>query len=284
MHQSEKFTLTAENGEPTVVTRRDPDTAPRGAVLIAPAIATKARFYDAFAQWLVEQGYRTYMFDYQGYGESARTPLKEVKADFMTWTQDAKTVVDFVAEDAEGLPLTWIGHSLGTQVFAFTDHHKVDKAIFTCGGTGYWRLSDPPNLFITPLLWWVIAPVSVKLKGYFPGKKLKILGDIPGPVMTQWGKWCRLPGYMLDDMPEHRQTFANVKVPITTLTFTDDDVMSAKASAHLESYYSGTEIRHLRLEPQDLGEEKIGHMGLYYRGREKLWEKLFTEELVSKTD
>ena len=282
-------TLHATDGEPVVVNRFAPAGTPRGAVLVAPAMATRASYYAPFAGWLAGQGFLVYTFDYQGYGASARTPLKEVTADILTWASDAALVVDHVRADIDAtvpdngtrLPLTWIGHSLGCQLLPFTDHSKIDRAVITCGGTGWWKNADYPDKAIAPLLWWVVAPALVKLFGYYPGRKIRLLGDIPGPVMTQWATWCRNPDYLLGVLPEHRATYDAVTMPVTALTFTDDATMSAKASAHLESFYTGADLTPKRHAPQDLGREKIGHMGLVRRGSEDLWEKLLLPELAT---
>ncbi|HIW91531.1 MAG TPA: alpha/beta hydrolase [Candidatus Corynebacterium avicola] len=281
------ISLSADNGEPIVVTRRAPESAdPRGAVIICPAIATPARFYDAVATWLASRGFLVYNFDYQGYGASARTALKDVTADYFTWAADAATVVDAVKDDLAELghgtlPLTWLGHSLGSQYLGFTDTTKLDKAVITCGGTGWWQNSDPPSRYFVPLLWWVIAPVLSRTLGYFPGKKLRILGDIPGTVMLQWANFCRHREYLWDVHPEHVQTFADVTIPVTSITFSDDVIMSAKASEHLESYYTGTDLDARRYSPEELDRRSVNHMGLFRRGREDLWERLIEPELAT---
>ncbi|MGO3753668.1 alpha/beta hydrolase family protein [Corynebacterium variabile] len=285
MTSTDTVTLTAGNGEPIAVTRFAPDGQPRGAALISPAMATKASYYTAVATWLADRDIVAYTFDYQGYGASARTPLKDVGADILTWAADAATVVDHVHEDlAEhfgGVPLTWIGHSLGCQLLPFSDHSKITRAVISCGGTGWWKNADYPDKAIAPLLWWALAPALVKVFGYYPGKRIRLLGDIPGPVMTQWARWCRNPDYLFGVLPEHRTTYAAVTMPVTALTFTDDATMSAKASAHLESFYTGAELTPKRFAPSEVGREKVGHMGLYRRGNEDLWEKLLLPEVAT---
>ena len=283
------FTISADNGEPIVINRtRSQDDTPRGAVVISPAMATKASYYRAVSEWLASRGFTVYSFDYQGYGASARTPLKDVTADYFTWTRDAARAVDAVRadlgeQDQTSVPLTWIGHSLGCQFLPFTDHSTLDKGIITCGGTGWWKNADKPDYYIAPLLWWAVAPALVKALGYYPGKKIKLLGDIPGPVMLQWAKFCRNPEYLFGVHPEHVTTFADVTIPVTSITFTDDKTMSAKASAHLESYYTGTDLDAQRYTPEELGQKSIGHMGLFRRGREDLWERLLEPELATVT-
>lgn len=274
---SEVITLTAENGEPIKVRKWVPDADhdKQIAVLIAPAMATPSSFYTRFAEWLVGQGYHTYSFDYQGYGFSARGPLKTVRADLLDWANDTTTVASWVKNDAAGLPFVWLAHSLGGQLmpFARDEHGELlpDRAVLVGVGTGYWGHAEGRDRVMAPLLWYAIAPVTTRLLGYYPGEKLRVLGNLPGPVMRQWTKWCRNPEYLWGVMPEHVETFASVTIPVTTLTFTDDETMSAAASAHLESYYSGAQLRSLRYTPTELGADRIGHMGFFRPKHHEIW-------------
>ena len=264
--------------------RRSPDGASRGAVLIAPAMATKASFYAPLATWLATQGFTAYTFDYQGHGRSARTPLREVQADFLTWARDAATVAAWVREDAPGLSVTWLGHSLGGQLLGFAPRDALDRAIIVGSGTGYWRNAEGRDRILAPLLWYVVEPIATRLFGYFPGRRVKLLGDIPGPVIRQWAGWCRHPGYLLGALPEHRKAFAGVRVPITSVSFTDDATMSAIATAQLEEYYAGAPLTRLRYDPTDLGQARIGHMGFFYRDREALWEQVLPPLLAAPSE
>lgn len=269
----DRFTLTATNGEPIAVERRAPRRGvARAAVVIAPAMATRARFYVPLADWLSTHGVVVYTFDYQGHGASARTPLPDVTADFLTWGDDAATVATWVRADTD-LPLTWVGHSLGGQLLAFTPPGTLDAAIIVASGTGYWRNAEGRDRLLAPLLWYVIAPTLTRLFGYYPGKRVRLLGDIPGPVMRQWATWCKHPDYILGILPEYRDVFAAVEIPVTSLSFTDDQTMSRTATAHLESFYTGADLTPLRVSPAELGTHRIGHMGLFYRDRQPLWER-----------
>lgn len=280
-----KTTLTAENGEPiSVTTHRPASDKPLGAVLIAPAMATKARYYTPLAEWLVQQGFVVYRFDYQGYGESARTPLKEVKADILTWAQDAAVVVDWVSDDAGELPLTWIGHSLGGQVLPFVDHTRLASAMIVACGTGYWKHSEGINRVLAPALWYAVAPGLIRLFGYYPGRKIKLLGDLPPQVMRQWAKWCKHPDYVIGVFPEYRRTFAEVTIPMTSISFTDDRTMSAAATAQLENFYTGAELTRDRFEPAGLEAESIDHFGFFRRGREDLWDRVLLPRIFAAAE
>ena len=271
------YEITAENGQPLNATRHAPtdtDTV-RGAVILVPAMATPARHYYPLADWFTQQGYVVHTFDYQGYGASARTPLAEVEADILTWADDAAVMLDHVAETEDSVPLHWVGHSLGGQLLAFTDHSKLTQATIMCSGTGYWKLSEGRNRVLAPALWYAIAPTTTRIRGYFPGKRLRILGDLPAPVMRQWAYWCKRPNYMLDVHPEFADSFASLTIPLTSISFTDDETMSAPATRQLESWYVNAQLEPRRYEPSQLGATRITHMGPIKYRNAHIWPELF---------
>lgn len=272
------YEVTAANGEPINGTRHEAEGAgqPCGVVLLVPAMATPARHYYDLADWFVDRGYVVHTFDYQGYGASARTPLDKVDADILTWAADAAVMVDHVAEAEPDLPLHWVGHSLGGQLLPFTDHSKLTQATIMCAGTGYWKLSEGKNRVLAPALWFAIAPLAVRRCGYFPGRRLKILGDLPAPVMRQWASWCKKPEYMVDHHPEFADRFAGVEVPLTSISFTDDETMSARATRHLESWYSGAQLQTRRFEPTELETSHITHMGPIKSRNAQIWPTIFS--------
>lgn len=269
--------LKADNGEPLTLTRWAPEHEARDtqAVVVAPAMATPAAYYSDFARWVASQGHIAYTFDYQGYGASATGPLSQVRADFLTWGSDAAAVLRYVSQEEPGRPVQWVGHSLGGQLLAFVDPVPLSRAVIVCSGTGYWRNGTGRDLWLAPVLWRIITPLTTRALGYYPGRRLRLLGDIPGPVMRQWAHWCMQPNYMLSVHPEFAERFAAVRIPVTSVSFTDDATMSEAATAHLEGWYSGAQLDRRRYVPGDLGTERIGHMAIFRPRHARLWPIVF---------
>ena len=277
MTVTQEYTIQAKNGAPLNATRYAAGAGDaRGVVLIVPAMATPARHYATLANWFASEGFVVHAFDYQGYGASARTPLRDVDADILTWAKDAAIMLDHVATVEPGLELHWVGHSLGGQLLPFTDHRKLTQATILCSGTGYWRLSEGRNKTLAPLLWYAIAPIATRLCGYYPGRKLKLLGDLPAPVMRQWTRWCKQREYMLGVHPEFAEKFADVSIPVTSVSFTDDETMSEAATKHLESWYTGTEIAPKRYRPEEVGVSAVTHMGVIRDRNSATWPRIFS--------
>ena len=240
----------------------------RAAVLIVPAMGVEQQYYAPFAHWLFEQGYFVVTFDYRGMGHSRRGPLRALKADVMTWAQnDTSTLVDWVGDLVGSKPLLWVGHSLGGQILGLLPNAERVAAMATvAAGSGYWREYTPGLRRLAPLLWYAIVPTLLPLFGYFPGRRLNMIGDLPSGVMRQWRSWCLDPEYLFGvEDARWRVTYAQLRQPILSLSFTDDEYMSARNIESLHSFYSGAPRTMRRVDSKALGAGPIGHFGFFRR-------------------
>ncbi len=259
----------------------------RGAVFIVPAMGVSQSFYAAFARWLVERGFDALTFDYRGMGLSRRAPLRTIDADIVTWAEhDVQAALRALRRAAPDVPITWFGHSLGGQIIPFVeDRAGVDKIITVATGSGYWRENAPALRRRVWIFWWVAVPLLTPLFGYFPGRRLGMVGDLPRNVVRQWRTWCLDPEYAVGwGGQAMRQRFASVGTPITSLSFTDDEMMSAANIASIHGFYTGAPRHMLRLEPRQLGVRRIGHFGFFRDElREALWERRVLPELATRS-
>jgi predicted alpha/beta hydrolase len=258
----------------------EPAGVRRGVVVIVPAMATTAAYYATFASWLRDRGFAVMSFDYRGYGESLTGSLRDVDNDLVRWALDARDALEDVHVRAGGSPVTWIGHSLGGQVLPFTDHSKVDRAIHVAAGTGYWKYNSAEARRAAPLLWKVIAPAAIAVAGYYPGKRLRLLGDLPPNVMRQWARWCMDPDYLLGELPDMRKEFATVDLPMVSLSFTDDELMSSTSINTLDDLYTAVDPVHMRYTPAQLGVARMGHFGFFRDNQVDLWDELILPHLA----
>jgi predicted alpha/beta hydrolase len=251
----------------------------RAGVLIVPAMGVEQRFYGSFAQWLVEQGFYVVSFDYRGMGHSRpeqyRRSLRGFEADVMTWaTRDVPAMVEFIAAHIGDKPLLWVGHSLGAQILAIVPNRSRVAAMVTiAAGSGYWLENQPRLKYIAWWLWFVIAPLSMRLRGYFPGRRLKKIGDLPLGVMQQWRRWCLNREYLVGAEGEAvRRQFEAVRTPILSLSFTDDEYMSARNAESLHGFYCNAPREMQRIAPREVGLKRVGHFGFFRRQMaEQLW-------------
>jgi predicted alpha/beta hydrolase len=93
-----------------------------------------------------------------------------------------------------------------------------------------------------------------------------VIGDVPEGVMRQWRSWCLHPDYLFGvEAPDLRSTYAALGQPILSLSFTDDEYMSARNIESLHSFYSGASRTMRRVAPREVGADSVGHFGFFRR-------------------
>lgn len=256
-------------------------TQAKGAVLIVSAMGVAQTFYAKQARWLAANGFHTLTFDYRGIAASRRGPLKDERADIVTWAeQDTAAALQALKDRVGALPITWVGHSLGGQIVPFVSNHTLAAKVVTVAtGSGYWRENAAQLKRKSWLFWFVAVPIATPLFGYFPGRRLGMVGDLPRNAIAQWKKWCMSKDYAVGDGPEVRQRYASVKTPIVSLSFTDDDMMSEQNIRSIHGFYTGAQPTLRRFSPSELSVKQVGHFGFFRQ--EALWSSLLLPALAS---
>jgi predicted alpha/beta hydrolase len=228
-------------------------------------------YYQPFAGWLARQGFTVATFDYRGTGLSRPGELRGFKADIFDWARlDCAAMIDALPRQ----PLYWIGHSLGGQILGLVPNkHRVAKAITVATGSGYWLENVPSLRLKVWWLWYVLTPIALRVCGYFPGRTLRKVGDLPKGVMAQWRRWCLDPEYAVGAEGDAvRAEYAAVRSPIVSISFSDDEMMSARNTESIHSFYTGARRTLKRLAPRDIGVARIGHFGFFRAAFESsLW-------------
>jgi len=260
-------TVLADDGRELLVNVFEPERAPAGVALVAPAMATPASYYQNFAIWLSGQGFRAVTFDYRD--TDSPQAMRHSPTTIDRWAADVDAILANVS--ADGLPVTWIGHSLGGQLLPLVDHGALDRIITVASGNGYWRYNAKPRGWATPLLWSVVAPVTMMAYGYYAGSKIGVLGDIPPAVMRQWSRWCRHPNYLEADHPDRADRCSALKAPVLSLSFTDDELLAREAIDSLHRWFTGAVVHRRHLSPAELGVPQMRHHGFFRSRHAHLW-------------
>lgn len=246
-------------------------------VVIAVAMGVMQDRYAAFAAWLATQGVRVLTFDYRGQGASlpltGNGRLRRVRATLSDWRDDYEAATHYLHAQAPELPLLLMGHSLGAQLpgwFERTDH--ISGLLSVASGSGYWRDNAPALRPRALLMWHAMVPLLTPLWGYFPGRRLGAVGDLPAGVIRQWRRWCLHPRYSAAEGAPALARYASVRYPILALSVTDDEMMTLRATQSLLGLYAGAPRCIERVDPADFGLTRIGHLGWFNpRHEATLW-------------
>jgi len=263
----------ATDGYELGVTRFPAQGTPWATMCIAAAMGVKRDFYAPLAQFFAESGIHVLTFDYRGMGGSRRGSLAKLEADVHAWIEKDLAAMLVEARNPDPyLPLLYVGHSLGGQVIGVTPGSGAIRAVITANtGSGYYRLNDRMKLRVR-LLWFFMFPVFTPLFGYFPGKRLRMVGDLPKGVAYQWRRWCLHPDYLLAEGDGWRAKMAEFNAPILRYSFADDVMINERATDNLHAFYRGARVDRRHIAPSQIGEARIGHFGFFHpRSRDKLW-------------
>jgi len=270
-------TLHAADGATLAARVYEPGALAQGSVVIGGAMGVRQEFYAAFATWLAAQGWRVTTFDYRGSGESAPADLRGFRADLFDWTRDYEAAIDHAHAALPDAPLYLLGHSLGAQLPGLlANQHKVSGLLSVAAGSGYWRENAPQLKRVVPWFWFVLVPLATRLYGYFPGRKLRKVGDLPAGVVLQWRKWCLNPRYSVGAEGEPaRQAYARARFPVFALSITDDELMTLRGTHSLVGLYENAPTRVERIAPAELAVRRIGHFGAFRSEHEaRLWPRM----------
>ena len=269
-----KQTLRVDEGVSVALCVFEPEGAARASVVIGGAMGVRQDYYASFAQWLAQQGFRVTTFDYRGHGDSLVGPMREVRADLFDWARDYEAVIAAARAALPEQPLYLLGHSLGAQLPGLLRNPgQVDGLLSVAAGSGYWRDNAPRLKRMVPYFWWVLVPLATRLCGYFPGRKLRKVGDLPAGVILQWRRWCLNPTYSVGaEGPEVAQRYGAVRFPVLALSMSDDELMTLRGTQALVNLYANAPTRVERIAPQDVKALRIGHFGFFREQfRQTLW-------------
>jgi predicted alpha/beta hydrolase len=274
--QSERISLTATDGARLGATLYPgPAAQANTPVLIAGALGVGQRYYAAFASWLAAQGHEVMSFDLRGMGDSAM-PLRGLQADMLSWARvDFAAAVLFLSARHGGQAIHVIGHSLGAHHAVMTGastQARISKLVSVAAGSGYWRDWVPASRRKAPLMFHLAGPLLTPLLGYFPGKRLGMVADLPAPVMRQWSRWCRHPEFAWGAEPELLlPSLHNARFPIEAFSVSDDEVISPQCITQLLAATPNAATHVQPMRPEQFGLQRIGHLGAFRREAQALW-------------
>jgi predicted alpha/beta hydrolase len=252
--------------------------------LINAGAGIDSRYYDRFAAYLAQAGVPTLVYDYRGIGGSRPKFMRGFEASVEEWgSKDCAAMLDWLAQRFPGARRIVIGHSVGGFLTGFARNgHLIDHMVLVGAHTGYWGDYAPAARPWMYLLWHAFMPAVTRLVGYFPGRRLHILEDLPRGVALEWAArrkpdfWWNVRGP--DGRPDVARIdevlgrFKAVRASVLALRFEDDPFATVAATERVLGLYSGCAAEQRLITRADAQGQKIGHFGFFRsRFRDTLW-------------
>ncbi|MNP10437.1 Alpha/beta hydrolase family protein [compost metagenome] len=163
-----------------------------------------------------------------------------------------------------GQPIDVVGHSFGGCAAGLGASGQLIRRLVTVGAQfAYWRDYEPAHRWRMFGKWHVVMPLVTMLCGYFPGKRLGWLEDTPAGVVRDWST----PTARYEKRPSgqdiHVRHFAAVTAKTLAISISDDPYGTIPAIERLLGYFTASTNTHLRITPEDIGEQEVGHFAFF---------------------
>jgi predicted alpha/beta hydrolase len=217
-----------------------------GTVIVNPATGVFGRYFHAYGQFLVHLGFAVLTYDYRGIGLSRPPTLRRCGIRWRDWGErDFDAVVRWVRERHAG-PITVVGHSIGGFLRGFAEAAPLVDRILTVGAQfAYSQDYAPAQRLRTTSKRHLTMPFLTAVTGYFPGRRLGWLEDLPAGVAYEWSfrRADMAASYPAREWAGILGRYCAVTAPILAVGTTDDEFGTQSAIRRGLSYY--TPVCHL---------------------------------------
>ncbi len=241
--------------------------AASGRVIINPATGVAARYYHRYAHFLAGQGFTVLTYDYRGIGESRPKRLAGCGYRWRDWGErDFDAAVQFMDGQAGG-PLIVVGHSVGGFLIGLAETaSRVDRVLRVGAQYAWWGDYAPRRRLSLFVKWHIVMPLVTAACGYFPGRRLGWLEDLPAGVANEWS--FRGPRFETShpsgERPKVLARMRRVAAPILAAAVADDELGTVPAIMRTLSYYRHAPRTVVQIKPADYGCASIGHFDLFH--------------------
>lgn len=242
MIHTDSMLLTQADGAQVTASLFQPGGA-RAAIVCLPALGVPAAYYEPLGLALAEGGFAAVTVDLRGNGESSVRPRRGVDFGYAVLVADAAATVRRM-RDRFGLPTYVLGHSLGGHVavmLAGTMPGLVDGLMLVACGTPYWR-RFPTTTGLQILALASLAPLTARLLGYFPGRRIGFGGREAAQLMSEWGRLARRGRFAVAGLDAER-VCADVRVRALAVSVEGDDMAPPSAVDHLVGKLARAPVR-----------------------------------------
>lgn len=247
--------------------------------VITAATGAKASYYWRYAAFLAEHGFQALVADYRGVGRSAprggAAGMRALATRWHEWgTLDVDAMIGWVQDREPRRTIVAVGHSFGGLGVCLAPRASAVTRLLTVGAQhAHWPDYARPERARMLWQWHVVMPLVTTIMGYFPGRRLGWLEDVPRGVALDWARgrknFARTIGRGGEEVLAR---LAALSLDVLAVAATDDPFATEAASERFLSYLSAAHIERCRITPEAVQVDEIGHLGLFHsRFRDVLW-------------
>lgn len=241
---------------------------PIGTVIVNPATGVLARYYHRYARFLAGHGFDVLTYDYRGIGLSRPKRLRGCGYRWRDWGErDFEAAIRFIEQHGRSDRLFVVGHSIGGFLPGLAKSAGRIARMLTVGAQyAWWGDYTAHRRFSLFLKWHMAMPALTYAFGYFPGRRLGWLEDLPAGVAHEWSfRGSRFErSHPRTERRRVLELIANVSAPIMAVGICDDELGTPAAIRRTLGYFTGVKRTAVLLRPSDYSRDTIGHFGLFH--------------------
>ncbi|MFD3467691.1 alpha/beta fold hydrolase [Streptomyces sp. NPDC058682] len=205
---------------------RRPDDSSAPVLVCMPAMGTRAVSYTPLAEALVEAGFQVALGELRGQGTSSVQVRRGVRYGYHEMVAyDCPALFRAVAAAFPGAPRHLLGHSLGGQLgvlYLSQEPHMAAGAILVGAPSCHYRgWPFPQNLGM--LAGFQLAAAFASAYGYFPGRRLGVLGNDSAQVLRDMATQVRTGRYDVPSSPvDFEPRLATMDLPVLAVAIEGD--------------------------------------------------------------
>jgi predicted alpha/beta hydrolase len=158
-----------------------------------------------------------------------------------------------------------VAHSFSLMLFGMAPNRNLVKRLISVGsGSPHYAFQPFPRNLLYLFLWGIVVPRSARVHGYFPGKRLGLVGDMPEAVAREVAAACRRRGAF-------RAELQDWEGDLWAIGISDDEISPPAAVDEMHAGIARARMRHSQLSPVELGLKEIGHYGVFLPTSSAVW-------------
>lgn len=257
---------------------------PQTVAIINCATGVKAAYYARYAKFLAAHGYVAITYDYRGIGASRPSSLRRLRATKFDWgSKDFEGIMQWAMKNFPDAKIVVIGHSIGGVLPGFSASNWRIERLLTVGAQfAYWQDYAEHARYRMLLKWHVLMPLATTLAGFFPGRLLGWLEDLPAGVAYEWAfrgaTLGRRSARIFSKPAKHKEHydstryFPQMHCPLLAYSISDDNFGTPAAVMRLLRYYRGSDRTCVMVSPGEFALSEIGHFAFFHdRFSQNLW-------------
>ncbi|MCF6439572.1 alpha/beta hydrolase [Pseudoalteromonas luteoviolacea] len=225
-----------------------------------------------FAPYLAAQGYRCFVLDLRGRGESV--PAISSGHDYgqtESITEEVPAVLEYITKKVGERPHYWVAHSWGGVILnsVFARYPEEINHVRACAYFGSKRSlynNHPEKLLKANLMWFWLAHYYVKKHGFLPAKKLRWGADSETiKSHAQSAQWAKIsPWVDSDDNFDYGQALSGLSLPPTQhIAGVSDKALAQPIDIEMFMKESGQGVQKLNIYGKKYGHShNYGHIDM----------------------